>query len=183
MILIFFISIIIFFIILLFSLKTFSPIPYFPTNRKDLSKIINQLLKSRSVFDFGAGDGTVIFGAAKKAYEKNLATQFYAIEINPILIFILHLKRLFHPNKKNIHIIWGDMFKTNIKNQILNHKNQITIYLYISPWLVDKLLNHLKNQFLNFHNITFVSYFYPIKSLKKKERVIKGINKIYVYKL
>lgn len=182
MILIFLISIIIFFIIVLFSLKTFSPIPYYPTNKKDLPKIINQLLKSRSVFDFGAGDGIVIFEAAKKAYKKNLTIQFYAIEINPILIFILHLKRLFHPNKKNIHIIWSDMFKINIKNQIPNLKNQITIYLYISPWLIDKLLTHLKYQLLNFKNITFVSYFYPIKNLKKKERIIKGINKIYVYK-
>lgn len=172
--------------IFLFASPKLSPIPYFPTNKKDIPKIIKVFLeKERSaVIDFGAGDGEIIFQAAKKAYEKKILTQFYAIEINPILIFILHLRRLFHPNKKNIYLVWSDMFKINLKNQLPklpNIKNNLVVYLYISPWLINKLLNHLKTHFPSFKNITFISYFYPIKGLKKKEKVIKGINNIYVY--
>lgn len=169
--------------IFLFVSPKLSPIPYFPTNKKDIPKIIEVLLKKEksTVIDFGAGDGEIIFQAAKKAYEKKVLTQFYAIEINPILIFILHLRRFFHPNKKNIHLVWSDMFKINLKNQLPNIKNNLVVYLYISPWLINKLLNHLKIQFFSFRNITFISYFYPIKGLKKKEKVIRGINNIYVY--
>ena len=98
----FFIAFIIFIIIIIFifSSKKFSPIPYFPSQPVDLPLIIKALnLKSnQTVFDLGAGDGIIIFKAAQQAYKQKLNTQFVAVEINPVLILILHLRRLFHPN-------------------------------------------------------------------------------------
>lgn len=153
-----------------------------------MPKIIDLLLKNSSVIiDFGAGDGTVIFATAQKAFDKKLPLQFYAVEINPILILTLHLRRLFHPNKKNIFIIWEDMFKINLKHYLSSISKStakiknIIIYLYISPWSINKLLHHLKTHFSSFDSIVFLSYFYPIKTLKKKEKIIKGVNKIYLY--
>jgi hypothetical protein len=60
------------FVILLFSSKTLSPIPYFPSQKIDLPLIIKalNLQNNQTVFDLGAGDGIVIFEAAKKAYQK-----------------------------------------------------------------------------------------------------------------
>ena len=52
------------------------------------------------MIDLGAGDGIVIFKAASQAFQKRLNTKFIAVEINPVLILILYLRRLFHPNKK-----------------------------------------------------------------------------------
>src|SRR3972149_12020194 len=105
-------------ILLLFSSKKFSPIPYFPTQKADLSKIIKalKLKDSQTVIDLGGGDGIVVFRAAYEAQKQKLNTKFVAVEINPVLILILHLRRLFHPNKDNIIIIRDDIFKMNFSS-------------------------------------------------------------------
>lgn len=164
-------------IIFLFSSKKLSPIPYFPSQPVDLPKIVKALgLKNgQTVIDLGAGDGIVIFKAAKEAYRLKLNTQFIAVEINPVLIFILHLRRLFHPNRKNIKILFGDMF--NLKIQQFNN---LTIYLYISPWFIEKTMLNIKNQVSKF---SVVSYMYPIGSLKNKQKIIQGKNKIFIYQV
>lgn len=183
MLITFLIILIIFFgIIFLFSSKTLSPIPYFPSNKKDLPLIIEALnLKNNQVvFDLGAGDGIVIFEAAKKAYKKNLNTQFFAVEINPILILIMYIKLLFHPNKKNIKIIYDDIFKINLKKYISSKKSSnLTFYLYISPWYMKKVIKNLKSQIKNF---SIISYFYPLPN-KKPKKIINGKNKIFIYYL
>ncbi len=168
-------------IILLFSSKTFSPIPYFPSNKKDLHLIIKALnLKNNQVvIDLGAGDGIVIFEAAKKAYQKGLNTQFIAVEINPILILIMFFKKLFHPNKKNIKIVFEDIFKFNPPPLTL-HVIRYTFYVYLSPWSLETIIKNLK---LKIKKFNLVSYMYPIKTLKNKQKVINGLKKIYLYKI
>lgn len=63
---------IVIFVILLFSSPRLSPIPYFPSNNKDMDLIVKALgLKNnQTVIDLGAGDGVVILEAAKKASKK-----------------------------------------------------------------------------------------------------------------
>lgn len=180
---VFFIIFIIFItvIIFIFSSKKLSPIPYFPSQSVDLSKIIKalNLKNNQNVFDLGAGDGIVIFEAAKSSFQKKLKTKFIAVEINPVLILILHLRRFFHPNRKNIKIVYGDIFKMNFSSYNLQPTNyNLTIYLYISPWYLEKTILNIKNQINKFE---IVSYMYPIKSLKKNETIIEGKNKIFVY--
>lgn len=165
-------------VIILFSFPQFSPIPYFPTNNHDLSLIVKTLhLKNNQVvFDLGAGDGTVIFAAAKKTHNLKLNTLFVAVEMNPVLVFILYLKRLFHPNKKNIKIIWSDMFKVNLKSQA--GKKNVTFYLYVSPRFLEKIYLFVKK---SLPRSTIVSYMYPIKSAKNSFSKIKGKNFMYTY--
>jgi len=157
------------FIIALFSSSRLSPIPYFPTNKKDLPLIIKalKLKNNQIVVDLGAGDGVVIFEAAKEAFDKKVNTKFIAIEINPILVLILHFQRLFHPNKRNIIIIWADFFKVDLKLLTFNFK-LLTFYLYISPWLIEKVIKNLIPQLAG-KNFSAVSYMYPIPSLKKSQ--------------
>lgn len=163
-------------IIFLFSSKKFSPIPYFPSQSIDIPLIIKalKLNKDQTIIDLGAGDGIVIFSAAQQSYKQKLNTKFVAVEINPILILILHLRRLFHPNKKNIEIIRDDIFKMNFNKQL----KTATIYLYISPWFLEKTVKNCKIKIKKF---SLVSYMYPIKSLKRKENFIQGKNKIFIY--
>ena len=166
-------------VILIFSSKKLSPIPYFPSNKKDLVLILKalHLKNNQTVFDLGAGDGIVIFNAAKNSYEKKINTKFIAVEINPVLLLILHLRRFFHPNKKNIIIIKDDIFKINFMN-FIDFKDFITIYLYISPWFIEKVIENCK---LKIENFNVVSYMYPIKSLQSKQKIINGKNIIYIY--
>ena len=187
-------------IIFLFSSPQLSPIPYFPTNHQDLDSIIKALnLKNdQTIIDLGAGDGIVIFEAARIAKDKGLGTKFVAVDINPILIFIMCLRRLFHPNRKNIKIVWADLFKikynsltrlpgdlsleASAKGEALAKSgepfNSLTFYLYVSPWLIEKIVSKIKKDIKDFN---IVSYFYPVKSLNKKEKILKGKNQVYIY--
>jgi SAM-dependent methyltransferase len=175
----------IFIVIFLFSSPQFSPIPYFPSQSVDLPKIIKalNLKNNQTIFDLGAGDGIVIFKAAKEAYKQGLNTQFVAVEINPVLILILHLRRLFHLNKKNIKIVYGDIFIINFNKFLTFNFSLLTFYLYISPWFTDKTIKNIKRQIPKF---SIVSYMYPVKSLENKTPItkvttVKGKNKIFIY--
>lgn len=192
-------------IIILFSFPQFSPIPYFPSNMKDKENILKalSLKNNQTIIDLGAGDGVVVFEAAYESWRRKLNTKFMALEINPVLIGILWLKWLLHPNRTKIRIVWGDMFKIRFRlviggshargpdtravttstggksmtDRIYNQR--ITFYLYISPWLIEKIISRIQKQL---PGSSFVSYFYPIKSLKKREKVLRGLHNVYVYK-
>jgi len=165
-------------IILFFSSSYLSPIPYFPSSKKDIPLIIKalNLKNNQAVFDLGAGDGIVIFEAARKAFEKKLNTKFFAIEINPVLILIMWLRWFFHPNKKNIKIVFDDIFKIDFKRYTLQ-VTRYTFYLYLSPWYLEKVIKNLK---LKIKNFIIVSYFYPLPKIKPK-KILQGKNKVFVY--
>jgi len=168
-------------IIFIFASPKLSPIPYFPSNHHDLFLIIKalNLQNNQIIVDLGAGDGVVIFKSAEQALKENLNTKFVAIDINPVLVFIMNIRRLFHPNKKNIQIVRGDFFKIDLSLLTPNFYPLTTYYLYISPWLLEKTLTIIKNVP---GNKNIVSYFYPIKSLKPKTQT-KGIHNLYTYKV
>src|SRR3989338_3919720 len=181
---VFFLTFIIFItiIIFIFSSKKFSPIPYFPSQPVDIPLIIKtlNLKNNQTVFDLGAGDGIIIFTAAKSSFQRKLNTEFIAVEINPVLILILHFRRLFHPNKKNIKIVYGDIFKMDFESFMYRRGTALslpTFYLYISPWYLEKTISNIKYQISKY---SIVSYMYSIKSLKNREKIIQGRNKIFV---
>lgn len=217
--------------IIYFISRTLSPIPFFPTNKKDLPLIITSLLSTHSqhkksvIIDLGAGTGTVIFPAAEEAYKRQRAfslksaggapgggpagftlnkvkekrwdegatgpaqiessekstTQFIAVEIHPLLIFIMHLRRLLHPNRKNIHIIRADIFNTDLKKNLTLNFKFLTLYLYVGPFVMSRLKPVLKS----FPARTrIVSYMYEIPGWDKKLiKTRKGVKKLYVYLL
>jgi len=179
MIFLYLITLAVILIIFLFSSHKLSPIPYFPSQPVDIPLIIKalKLKKDQTVIDLGAGDGIVIFEAAKSSLQKKLNTKFIAVELNPILILVLNIRRLFHPNRKNIKIIRDDIFTIDYSRLTINNY-ELTIYLYISPWYLEKTILNIKHQISEF---SIVSYMYPIKNIKKIEKTIKGRNKIFIY--
>ena len=173
-----------FVVIFIFSSKKISPIPYFPTQQADLSKIIEalKLKNNQTVIDLGAGDGIVIFKAAGQAKKQGLTTKFVAVEINPVLIFVLHFRRFFSPNRKNIKIVWEDMFKSDgLRPRSFDFaQDDIVVYLYISPWFLEKVISRFS---IRNSKLKIVSYMYPVPSLKKKQKIIRGKNSIFIYDL
>lgn len=174
----FFILVLVF--IALFAFPKLSPIPYFPSQKIDLPLIIKSLgvKNNQVIMDLGAGDGLVIFEAAKIASEKHLNTRFIALEINPILYLLLRIKNLFHRNRKNIQIVFGDMFKIDYKNVLPKVKSEAIFYLYISPWFLEKISSILQKQLKNFY---IISYMYAVPKRKEVSR-LKGKNNVFRYK-
>jgi len=171
-----------FIIIIIFSFPQFSPVPYFPSNGKDIPLILKALniRNNQTIIDLGAGDGIVILKAAQESYKRNLNTQFIAVEINPVLLLILHIRRLLHPNRRNIRIVNRDMFTMSYSSLPTPYALQpTTFYIYISPWFIEKTVNNITKQV---NKIDLVSYFYQVKCLPKhKEEVKEGVHKVYKY--
>ena len=188
MYLIIFFVVCLFAIIIIFAFPRFSPVPYFPSNGKDMPHILEALdvRDNQLIIDLGAGDGIIILKAAEKAFQKDLNTKFIAVEINPVLLLVLHIRRLLHPNRKNIKIVNTDMFSmnyssliSNLQSPISHHKPLITFYIYISPWFIEKTVANIAKQMKKFD---LVSYFYQVKYLPKhKERMEEGVHKVYKY--
>lgn len=203
---IFFLSIGIIFIIffifnfLYFILPSLSPVPFFPSNKKDLPLISEILLganKRSVIIDLGAGTGTVIFAAALAAFRQKLALHFLAVEIHPLLVLIMLIRRLFHPNKENIFVIKEDMLKMdyptiiNPKSKIINSKqfqnpksaplNHLTVYLYVGHLVIEKI----KKKLLTLpKTTTIISYMYDIPHWKRKlVAKKKGLHSLYIYRL
>lgn len=169
-------------IIALFVSRRLSPIPYFPSNKKDINGIVQslQLANNQVVYDLGAGDGVVIFSAASDAFSKKLDTLFVAVEINPILLMVMWFRRLSHPNRKNIQVLYGDIFSLRYTIRATRY----TFFTYISPWFLEKVYENCRIQIKTLpagrQDFRFVSYFYPVPKLKSS-RTIKGVHNTYIY--
>jgi len=169
-------------IVIIFAFPRFSPIPYFPSNPKDMPMIVEALglRNGQTVIDLGAGDGIVIFKSASKAYHEALDTKFIAVEINPVLLLILGIRKLLHPNGRNIRIVRADMFTLDYR-KLLGPKSQsdVTLYLYISPWLIEKTIGNARKHMKKFN---IVSYFYEVPGIRPAERK-NGIHKLFRYRI
>ena len=167
-----------------FLLKRFSPIPYFPSNAHDLEIIMEalQMRTDSTIFELGAGDGSVLFYAANHALNQGYDTQFIAYEINPYLLIVLHIRRYFHANKNHISIRRGDIFSTNYP--LSTHPNAI-FFTYISPWYMEKTVANLVRQLTKNDSTPWVSYFYeaPQSSLYRCRRLkhLRGVHDVYRY--
>lgn len=144
-----------------FLSKKASPVPYFPSQKEDIPLILKTLPPARTVADLGAGTGTVVFAGAK-AYP---TMTFIALEMNPILVAVLWLKKIFG-NYKNVEIIYGDMFEKAIDADVY--------FLYISPWYLSKAVSIIKQ------GRRIITYFYAVPGIKPT-RILQGKNTLYLY--
>ncbi len=153
----------------------FSPIPYYPTQSQDLRLIIRTfgLKKGDILYDLGAGDGKVIIEAAKIK-----GVKVVGVEIHPLLVFVMLVKRFLHPHKENITVLWHDLFNIDITDA--TH-----IYLYVGPFVMKRVVAKVLGE-MPPHLKQITSYMYPfqLKELPKglTETVIEGEHPIYILK-
>lgn len=173
--------------VLFFVSRRFSPIPYFPSNGRDIEKIVKLLaLKNNQIlYDLGAGDGVVIFSAARATRHPlpSSLPRFVAVEINPVLIVIMRIRRLFHPARDRISIVKSDIFTITIpRSSYLKTRTSPLFFMYISPWFMEKTILNLLKQF---KSIELVTYFYPAPPSKKYRaklhKKMKNVHTTYRY--
>lgn len=167
--------------VLFFVSRRFSPIPYFPSNGRDIPIILKLLaLKDRQIlYDLGAGDGAAILAAALARQSPAKASRFVAVEINPILIGIIKLRTFFHPNKQNITTVKANIFTFDIPR---SPGHTPLFFMYISPWYMEKTIVNLLRQF---RSIELVTYFYAAPRSKRYALILrkhrKNIHSTYRY--
>lgn len=154
--------------------KTFSPIPYYPTQSTDMDKIITvlNLKKDDVLYDLGAGDGKILLATASR-----YSNIIKGVEIHPFLVAVMHLKRLLHPHRNQIHVIWNSLFKLNISDATV-------IYLYVGPFFMKKIMDKIiADHPPKLRRI--VSYWYDFQLEKtipwlSKSRKVQGKHTIYI---
>ena len=85
---------------------------YEPTPRRAAQRMLEfaEVGPTDTVFDLGAGTGALVFRAAR-IYR----AQVVGIEVEPIRVLILRLRRRFGSNPERITIRWGDLFRLDFR--------------------------------------------------------------------
>lgn len=88
-------------IILLFGFVVFVGPPYLPTLRKQIDAAFKLLdmQEGQTLLELGSGDGRVMLAAAKRGYK------VVGIELNPILVVVSWIVTFRY--RKQVRIIWG----------------------------------------------------------------------------
>lgn len=144
--------------LLLFGFVIIIGAPYVPTlasQQREALKLLD-LEKGQTVLDLGSGDGRFLREAARQGY------QAVGIEANPLLVLVSLIICL--PYRKNVRIIWGDMWHAN-------WPKADGIYVFMHTRFMKKLDNKIIQQ-CSGKNINVVSYAFEIpgKNVVKKHK-------------
>lgn len=134
--------------IVLFGFVVFIGAPYVPTlatQQRQALKLLG-LKKGQTVLDLGSGDGRFLREAARQGYKA------VGIEANPLLVLVAYIVCL--PYRKNVQIIWGDMWRKD-------WPKTDGIYVFLHTRFMKKLDNKIVQQY-NGSTINVVSYAFEI---------------------
>lgn len=85
---------------------------YQPTPRRAVAAMLRmaEVGPNDLVYDLGAGTGAIVFRAVRTYRARALA-----VEVEPIRVAILHLRRRFGPFADRIRIRWGNLFSIDFR--------------------------------------------------------------------
>ena len=148
--------------------------PWVPTKRRDykrLTVILNEL-KPRNMIDIGCGTAGQLIYQAKN----NPDIFFTGIEI-ALPLFIIAWVRSYFSGLKNIHIIYGDLFKKNLSEYDV-------IYVYGYPRSIKKRLTEkiIAEARVGTYLISYVFRFHDL-NLLRIDKPHKNSLALNIYKL
>lgn len=145
--------------------RTFSSAPYVPSMLKDFDEVLKEIaIEGKDFIDLGAGDGKVVFRAAKFG-----ARSAVAIEINPFLTLVARLRKLIMRNH-NVQVVQEDLFKHPLEQYAV-------IYTYLLPKTMLKVWPLIKDQCKP--GTILISNTFPYSQIKPYSK----IGKFYLYRL
>ncbi len=86
---------------------------YQPTPRRSVRQMLRyaEVGPSDVVYDLGAGTGAIVFRAAR-----TYRAQVIGVEVEPLRILILRLRRRLGPDSDRIRIVWGNLFHLDFRS-------------------------------------------------------------------
>ena len=150
------------------KLKRRFGLPYVPTSRKRLKKILEfaEISSNDKVIDLGSGDGRMVIAAAK------LGANATGYELNPVLVFWSIIKIKLLKLDKKATIIKQDLFNADLNNYNI-------FLLYTMPWVMDEVEMRLKN--MTFDSVKIISNTFQFGDLKPIKTATK--EKVYLYEI
>lgn len=148
-------------------------VPYVPTKKKVMEKILGEIdMKHGDTFiDLGCGDGRMLIEA-----EKRKKIQAIGYEIAPMIYLLALTRKLF--NRSNAKIHFKNFFKENLQKADI-------IFCYLMPSKLKKLAKKIKKECKKGTQI--ISNTFKIKGLKPTKVIPKNDKTktptLYFYKL
>jgi ribosomal protein L11 methylase PrmA len=123
---------------------------YQPTPRRAVESMLRlaEVSPRDTVYDLGAGTGAIAFRAAR-----TYRARVVAVEVEPIRVAVLRLRRWLGPFPDRITIRWGDLFRLDLRNASV-----ITAFLW--PGAMDRLRPKLEEELAPGARV--VSHHHPI---------------------
>jgi ribosomal protein L11 methylase PrmA len=127
---------------------------YQPTPRKVVERMLEfaQVGSNDRVFDLGAGTGAIVFRAARER-----GATVVGVEVEPIRILILRLRRLIGGPRGRVTVRWGNMFALD-----LTKADVVTCFLW--PGAMQKLRPKFERELASGARV--VSHWHPVPGWK-----------------
>lgn len=140
--------IVIFLWILVPALYGLLPVPTKPERIQNALKLAN-LQPNETLYDLGAGDGRVLFIAAR-----DFGAKAVGIEIGPVQCVLIWLRTTASGLGKQIRIRWGNFYKANLRDADV-------VFVYATSKEIVKLASHLQAQMKQGSRLVSISADFP----------------------
>lgn len=140
---------------------------YQPTPRRSVEAMLRlaEVGPGDTVFDLGAGTGAVLFRAA------NLGATVVGVEVEPVRVAILRLRRRFHPARDHITLHWGNLFE-------LDFRRATVVAVFLWPEAMRRLRPLFESQLGNGSRV--VSHYHLLPGYTPD--VTDRTQKVYLYR-
>ena len=146
--LVFWLSVILFVVVLIWILVPafygLPPVPTKPERIQAALKLAN-LQPNETLYDLGAGDGRVLFIAAR-----DFGAKAVGIEVGPIQCLLAWLRITASGLGEQIQIRWGNFYRSNLREADV-------VFVYATSREVRKLARHLESQMKNGARLVSIS--------------------------
>lgn len=145
-------NLLIFVLVLLWILvPAFYGLPSKPTKPDRIRKALQMvnLKQDELLYDLGAGDGRVLFIAAKEFGAKAIG-----VEIGPVQCALIWLRAIANGLSNRIQIQWGDFFKSDLSKADV-------VYVYATSKEVAKLASYLEKMMKRGSRLVSISADFP----------------------
>ena len=145
-------SLLLFIVMLLWILvPAFYGLPPVPTKRVRIEKalMLANLKSNEVLYDLGAGDGRVLFIAAR-----DFGAKAVGIEIGPVQCVLIWLRAVANALGNQIRVRWENFYKANLKDADV-------VFVYATSKEVMKLAPHLEGQMKKGSRLVSISADFP----------------------
>jgi SAM-dependent methyltransferase len=142
---------------------------YQPTPRGIATRMLDlaEIGQSDVVYDLGAGTGALVFRAARER-----GARAVGVEVEPLRILILRLRRRWGAAGGRIRIVWGDFFR-------LDFREATVVLVFLWPDAMRRLAPRLREELPTGARV--VSYWHPVPGWEPV--VADEQQRVYLYRL